>query len=274
MRRRGRGRALHRVGTVLTVVALCLAVEPRRAAAEEPPEIMVYAAASLRDVLQEIAPACEKANAIRLVFDFGASSDLSRQIQAADKADLFLSADETWMDALARAGLVDASSRRTFLSNRLVVVGPLDTRLRVGAASDLSGGRVRWLSLANPDTVPAGKYARSWLERTGQWEAVKGRIMPALDVRAALAAVESGGADAGIVYRTDARTSKHVVVLYEVPEAEGPPISYSVAALLDRPHLEAARRVAGWLASRETARIFESHGFIVPQRRPADIGAP
>src|SRR5437899_2858828 len=274
MQRAARGRALRRAGAVLAVLGLALGAEPRRAAAREPSEIMIYAAASLRDVLQEIAPSCEKANAIRLVFNFGASSDLSRQIQAANKADLFLSADETWMDALARAGLVDASSRRSLLSNRLVVVGPLDTPLRIGAASDLSDGRIRRLSLANPDAVPAGKYARSWLEKTGQWGAVKDRVVTALDVRAALAPVESGSTDVGVVYRTDARISKRVVVLYEVPEAEGPAISYSVAALVDRPHLEAARRVASWLASPEIARIFESRGFVVPRRDPAETSAP
>ena len=231
-------------------------------------EIVVYAAASLRDVLRQIAPACEEALEVSLVFNFGASNDLARQIDAGNKADVFFSADEDGMDRVARAGLVDADSRRSLLSNRLVVIGAADSTLSVGSSSDLAAPGVRRISLADPEVAPAGKYAKAWLERAGVWKAVRDRMVPALDVRAALAVVESGGAEVGIVYRTDAAISRRVRVLYEVPAGEGPRISYAVAALGDRPQVAAARRLVAWLAGPEAATTFERFGFIAQAQVP------
>jgi molybdate transport system substrate-binding protein len=229
-------------------------------------ELTLYAAASLRDALEAILPECGKATSTLLVPNLGASSDLARQIQAANKADIFFSADEAWMDKLAASGLVDPASRRSPLSNRLVVVAPADSSLAVSSAADLVNGSIRRLSLANPEAVPAGKYAKAWLEKAGVWDRVKERVLPGIDVRAALAAVESGGAEAGIVYRTDARISSRVRVLFEVPEGDGPPISYSIAAMKDRPHLEAAREVVACISGREAAKTFERLGFVVTMR--------
>lgn len=232
------------------------------APAAEPVELTVYAASSLRDVLQELAPTVERATGTRLVFNLGASNDLARQIVAANKADLFFSADEAWMDRVAAAGLVDAGSRRAPLANRLVVVVPADSQLQISAARDLASPAIRRLALGNPEAVPAGRYARAWLESQGQWTAVAERVIPALDVRAALAAVESAAVDAGIVYRTDAAQSRRVRVAYLVPEGEGPRITYALAALAPRPHHEAARAVAAWLCGPEAAAVFERFGFL------------
>ncbi len=226
-----------------------------------PVELRFYAAASLRDVLQELAPALERATGTTLVFNLGASNDLARQIVAAGKADLFFSADEGWMDHLAAEGLVDTASRRSPLSNRLVVIVPAESPLRIASARDLAASSVRRLSLANPEAVPAGKYARAWLERSGVWSALAERVVPALDVRAALAAVESGAIEAGIVYRTDAASARRVRVAFEVPAEEGPPISYALAALADRPHLARAREVVAWLCGPEAAAVYARHGF-------------
>jgi len=260
--------AINRLGAALAVLtALQGAPAGAPASRPAPPEITVYAAASLRDVLQQITPACEEAVGVRLVFNFGASNDLARQIEAGNKADLFFSADEAWMDHVAQAGLADTESRRSLLSNRLVVVGLKDDLLNIQSPRDLVGPDVRRISLANPEAVPAGKYAKAWLESVGLWDRLRERVLPGLDVRAALAAVESGGAEAGVVYRTDAALSKKVRVLYEVPEGEGPRISYPVAALRDRPRLEVARRVVAWLSGPTAAAAFEQYGFIV-QGRP------
>ncbi len=225
------------------------------------PELALYAAASLRDALETLEASCERETGVDLTFNFGASNDLARQILAANRADLFVSADEDWMDAVAVAGLVDAASRRSLLSNRLVVVGPWDSRLRIVAAADLASPEIRRLSLADPDAVPAGRYAKAWLERAGLWEAVAQRVVPALDVRAALAAVESGAIEAGIVYATDAAISARVRALLEVPEHEAPLIRYPIAALAGRPRLELARRVVEWLAGAQAGAVFESYGF-------------
>ncbi len=255
---------VHRLGAAIAALIAFQGVPAAApAAGPAPPEISFYAAASLRDVLEQLAPACEEAVGAHLVFNFGASNDLARQIEAGNKADVFISADEAWMDHVVQAGLVDAESRRSLLSNRLVVVGLRETPLNIRSARDLVGAGVRRISLANPEAVPAGKYAKAWLEKVGLWDSLKDRVLPGLDVRAALAAVESGGAEAGVVYRTDAAISKKVRVVYEVPEAEGPRISYPVAAMRDRSRLDVARRVVTWLSGSTAAAAFEQYGFIV-----------
>jgi molybdate transport system substrate-binding protein len=237
------------------------------AAAPPPPappaEIALYAAASLRDVLLSLQEAAERELGVRLVFNFGASNQLAQQIVAAAEADVFFSADEAWMDHVERAGLVDRASRRSPLSNGLVVVVPREAATRIGSASDLTARAVRRLSLADPRSVPAGKYARAWLEGAGVWPALQDRVVPALDVRAALAAVESGATDAGIVYRTDARISERVRVAHVVPPEEHPRIAYALAAIAGRPRVELARRVVIWLGGPAARAAFEQHGFTV-----------
>jgi molybdate transport system substrate-binding protein len=251
------------------VIAAALAAAGAGCArAAEPVELRMSAAASLRDVLDELAPALERATGARLALNLGGSSDLARQIVAAAKVDLFFSADEAWMDHVAAAGLVDAGSRRSPLSNRLVVVVPATSALEIRGARDLAGPAIRRLSLAQPETVPAGRYARSWLESRGAWDAVAARVVPALDVRAALAAVESGAIDAGVVYRTDAARSERVRIAFEVPADEGPEISYALAAIAGRPRLELARRVVDWISGPEAAPVFERHGFVVRAGAP------
>jgi molybdate transport system substrate-binding protein len=223
----------------------------------------VYAAASLKDALTSLAPACELRSGATLVHNFGPSNDLARQIIAANKADVFFSADEGWMDQVGAAGLLDPASRKALLSNRLVVVVPADSPLVVTRALDLSAEGIRHLSLANPEAVPAGRYAKAWLTQAGVWESVRDRVVPAPDVRAALAAVEAGAIEAGIVYQTDAAMSKRVRVAHVVPEAEGPHIVYPLAVLRDRPHVDVARRVADCYAGPEGSNSFERYGFIV-----------
>jgi len=233
------------------------------------PEVMVYAAASLRDALEALAPACGRAAGARLVFNLAGSNDLARQIMAAGRADLFLSADEDWMNRVEAGGFVEPGSRRTLLSNRLSVIARRDAAAPAGeGARGLLSPAIRRLAIANPDAVPAGRYARAWLQAAGVWDAVAPRVLPTLDVRAALAAVESGAAEAGIVYRTDAALSDKVRVLHEVPAGEGPPIGYPMAILRDRPHAEETRRVAACIAGPEAAAVFTRFGFIVTAAAP------
>jgi molybdate transport system substrate-binding protein len=254
----------------LLAVGLALASHSAcaREAVSRPVGLDLYAAASLREALTEAIPAVERATGVLLALNLGASSELARQILAARKADIYFSADEAWMDKVAAAGLVDQASRRSPLSNRLVVVVPRGSQLAIAGASDLAAPAVRRLSLANPELVPAGKYARAWLESRGVWAALSGRVVPALDVRAALAAVESGAADAGVVYRTDAAISRRVRTAWEVPEHEGPLVSYAVAPLAGRPHLASARAVVAWLCGAEAGAIFERHGFVLQPSAP------
>ena len=246
------------IRALLSLCALTLAGPPLAAA-----EIHVFAAASLTDALREIAAVYEKTGGDKLVLNLGASSTLARQIQEGAPADLFLSADEAKMDALERRKLLLPGTRRSVLSNTLVVVVPFDSELKISGPADLAAPSIRALALAEPRTVPAGIYAREYLTRKGLWSGVADRVVPTENVRAALAAVESGNVDAGIVYRTDAGISKQVRIAYEVPKAEAPDISYPFAVLAGSERKEAARRLLEYLASPPALAVFRRYGFLV-----------
>lgn len=230
-------------------------------------EINVSAAASLTDALKEIAIPYEKASGDKLLFNFGASSTLGRQIEEGAPADLFLSADEAKMDALEKGKLVIAGGRRSVLSNTLVVVVPADSALKIAAAADLAGPGIHNLALAEPGSVPAGIYAKEYLQKLHLWEKLVSRVVPTENVRAALAAVEGGNAEAGIVYRTDAGISKKVKIAYEVPAAEGPKISYPFALVGGTNgaarHPEAARKLLAYLESSPALAVFRKYGFLI-----------
>lgn len=226
-------------------------------------EIDVFAAASLTDALKEIAPAYEKASGDKLVFNFGASSTLARQIQEGAPADLFFSADEAKMDGLEKAGLLAKGTRRSLLSNALVIVVPADSSLKIGSAEDLASTKVKALALAETQSVPAGIYAKEWLQSQKLWDRVSAKVIPTENVRAALAAVESGNVDAGIVYKTDAGISKKVKIAYEVPAAGGPKISYPLAMIAASKHPEATRKLLVYLESAPALDVFHRYGFLV-----------
>jgi molybdate transport system substrate-binding protein len=230
-----------------------------------PVEVVVYAATSTRDVLQAIEADYEREHAVDLVFNFGSSGDLSKQIVAAAKAAVFLSADDKEMEKVEAAMLVAGGTRRPLLTNQLVIIEPSDGPTIFTTPFDpslLAGPAVKLLSLGNVETVPAGRYAKAWLEKRGAWDAVADRILPGVDVRAALAAVESGGAQAGIVYRTDVATSKQARIVYIVPMDEGPKITYPVAVLSGRPNEKEARAFVEFLASPDARSAFEEVGFV------------
>jgi molybdate transport system substrate-binding protein len=247
-----------------TLFPLLLAASCARAA-QPRSELVVFAAASLRDALSELAPSAEEHCGTRLVFSFGSSGDLARQIVAADAADVFFSADERELERVEQAGRVLPDTRRTPLSNQLVVIEPLGLApvfVEPFAPEQLLDSRVERLSLADTETVPAGRYARAWLERRGVWDALLARVLPGIDVRAALAAVEAGGARAGIVYRTDAAHSSEVRVVHAVPLEEGPEIVYALAALGGRAEPERARVLVEYLTSDAALEVFARHGFV------------
>jgi molybdate transport system substrate-binding protein len=255
--------------------ALARSAAPARTQKETAPvEITVYAAASLRESISEIAAEYERKNSTKIVFNFGSSGDLSKQIIAANKADLFFSADEKEMDKVAAEKLLDESTRKILLSNQLVVIEPLDAKKPEASiftspftAGELAGAAVKRLSLANTETVPAGRYAKAWLEKKELWSKVAERVLPGVDVRAALAAVESGGAQAGIVYKTDAATSKRVRIAYAMPLVEGPRIAYPLAVIKDRPRSAEAKKFAEYLGTRAAIDVFERYGFVMPSPR-------
>jgi len=227
--------------------------------------INVFAAASLTDSLKEIAAAHEKQAGDKVVFNFGASSLLARQIEEGAPADIFFSADEAKMDGLEKKGLILKETRRSRLSNTLVIVVEKESGLVVRSAMDLVQEKIKRLALAEPASVPAGIYAKRYLETIGAWNDIAGRVVPTENVRGALAAVESGNVEAAIVYKTDAAISKKVRVAFEVPAKETPDISYPMAVLKESRDTEAAKEFLNHLGSEDAGKVFEKYGFVVRQ---------
>jgi molybdate transport system substrate-binding protein len=241
---------------VLALTLVLAATGAARAA-----ELLVCAAASLTDVFTALGGEFERAGGDKPTFNFAASSVLARQIEAGGPCDVFVSADEEKMDGLERRKLVVAGTRRDLLGNELVVVVAADGTLAVGSAADLAAPAVRVLALAEPQSVPAGIYAKQWLQSIGLWSKLIDRVVPTENVRAALAAVEAGNADAGIVYRSDALGSKKVRVAYAVPAGESPKIVYPAAVMTTGKNAAGAKRFLEFLVSPTGREAFERCGF-------------
>jgi molybdate transport system substrate-binding protein len=227
---------------------------------KDPDTLVVFAASSTADALTEIGAGYEARTGRKVRFTFGGSSELARQLESGAQADVFLSADVEKMDALARAGKVVGASRRDLLSNVLVVVVPKDSATVLARASDLAS--LKKIATGETTTVPIGIYARRWLESAGAWEAVKPNIVATIDVRAALAAVETETVDAAIVYKTDALVSTRVRIALEVPAGEGPEIAYPIAALVGGQEAAAAAFLDE-LRGTDARAVFTRRGFIV-----------
>lgn len=228
--------------------------------AGQPP--LVLAAASLQESLTAAADVWARKGHPRPVISFAASSALARQVEAGAPADLFVSADQEWMDALAARGLIVPASRVTFLGNRLVVIAPAGSTLGIplkpaALARVLGAGP---LAMADTESVPAGKYGKAALIKLGVWDAVAPHVVRAENVRAALALVERGAAPLGIVYATDARASAAVRIAGVFPAGSHPPIAYPIARLKGSTNAEgeAFRR---FLVSRAGKAIFARYGF-------------
>lgn len=229
---------------------------------------IVLAAASLQESLEAAADTWTAQGHARPVLSFAATSALARQVEAGAGADLFISADEEWMDALARKGLIRPGSRAQLLGNSLVLIAPATSDVELTLARGMPLGRALGegrLALADPAGVPAGRYAKQALESLGVWDQVAGRAAAADNVRAALALVARGEAPLGIVYATDAKAEPKVRVVGVFPPRSHAPITYPIA-LLKTAHGSEAEALRRFLLSPEALAVFQSHGFTPPER--------
>lgn len=244
----------------LIVVALCLWLSG--AGHSFAGTITVFAAASLKNALDEAGRSYEAKSGDQVRISYAASSAIARQIEQGAPADLFISADRDWMDYLEQRSLIVARSRRDLLSNRLALIAPADSKvaLRIGRgmplARALGTGR---LATAGPD-VPAGKYAKAALSALGVWSSVSGRLAQAENVRIALQYVARGEAPLGVVYDTDALAEPRVRIVGLFPESSHPRIVYP-AALTAGATAPKAGAFLTYLSGPESARIFRRHGF-------------
>lgn len=243
-------------------IALALAAVGPAEAGQKREEILVSAAASLGEVFAEIDRAFEQRDPARVVLNLGASNALVRQIKAGAPVDVLVSADDRQISELGN--LVRPGSRVELASNQLVVVVPDDRPSGWSSIKDLTGASVRRVAIGDPAGVPAGVYAKAYLERIGLWAALQPKIVPTGSVRLTLAAVEAGSVDAAIVYRTDAAVARRSRVAWLVPEHEGPRIRYSAVALRDSPNAPGGERYLRFLRSADAAAALRRAGFSPP----------
>ncbi|HLY05058.1 MAG TPA: molybdate ABC transporter substrate-binding protein [Rhizomicrobium sp.] len=246
---------------VLAALALTAALAPSVAFAAD---ITVFAAASLTDALNEINTAWTKETSHSAAMSFAASSALARQVEAGAPADAFISADTDWMDYLDHRNLIQRQTRKDLLGNHLVLIEPASSPAQISIAprfdlaGALAGGR---LAVADPDSVPAGKYAKAALTALGVWDSVATRLASAENVRMALKYVARGDAPLGIVYTTDAISEPQVRIAGTFPDATHPPIVYPVALTTNAKPL--ARDFLSYLTGAHAGAIFRKDGFVV-----------
>jgi molybdate transport system substrate-binding protein len=263
------GRFLAPLAALLLTLAACGgdSREPAKDSAETAAdsEVMVFAAASLREAMEELGAGFQREKGGRVVFNFAGSNDLAHQVLATRGVDLFLSASKAWMDTVQSAGRIEPGSRRDLLANALVVVGHARDTSIVTEPCALATMPFRNLAIGDPEAVPAGTYARTWLQSVqcgGRplWDAVQARVAPAPDVRAALGLVLADPRVIGIVYRTDQLAfAERTRVLHEV--RGGPPIRFVLARLTEGRAPESAAAFYAYLTGAEGAKVFREHGF-------------
>jgi len=248
------------VSTLTIVVALTLA-GCTRSAVPHSDTLTVSVAASLQNAMAELAPAFERSQpGVRLAFNFGASGTLEQQIERGAPADVFFSAAPKPMDALVIKGLIMAGTRRDVLRNQVVLIAPSDSS---GPTSfqELTGPKVKLIALGDPASVPAGDYGRQTLQALNLWTDVQAKLVLGKDVRQVLTYVETGNADAGMVYSTDAHESAKVRIVATAPDETHTPVVYPIAVIKDSHNVAAARALVTFLAGRDAGSVFARHGF-------------
>jgi molybdate transport system substrate-binding protein len=234
-----------------------------QAAETERPALLVFAAATLTNALGELSAAWEKSSGVPVKLSFASSSVLARQIEAGGRADVFISADQEWMDYLQARNLIDKASRRNLVGNRLVLIAPAESRLEIKIApgfklaAALGKGR---LSTGDPDTVPVGRYARSALMSLGVWDEVADRLVSVDNVRSAMTFVARGEAPLGIVYTTDALLDRKVHIVDTFPASSHAPITYPAASLSGARGESAA--YLSFLGSADASVVWKTFGFL------------
>jgi molybdate transport system substrate-binding protein len=257
-----RSLTLRWITSLLLLIAQPFAFSIARA---EPGDVVVFAAASLKSVLDEISTQWQTESGKHTTISYAASSALAKQIENGAPADIFISADLDWMDYLAKKDLIKAASRSNLLGNRLVLIAPQDSTAKIEIVPNFELARLLGdgrLALADTNAVPAGKYAKSALEKLGVWTSVHDKIAQAENVRAALILVARQEAPLGIVYQTDAISEPKVKVLATFPTDSHPPIIYPAAQLATSTNADAAAFLV-YLKSAKAKALFEKQGFSV-----------
>jgi molybdate transport system substrate-binding protein len=249
------------VATFLLASGLKLFASPP-VVAQAKTTLLVSAAASLQDALEEIQPLFQQSNPnVKVSHNFGSSGALQQQIEQGAPADIFFSAATKQMNALQQKNLILPDTRRNLLTNRLVLIVPRNSTLNITSFRQLTGAAVRRIAVGEFRSVPAGQYSEELLRNLGILEQVRPKLVFGNNVRNVLAAVESGNADAGIVYATDAKISNGVRVVATAPTNLHSPIVYPVAVLRSSKNTSSAREYVQFLSGSQARAVFEKYGF-------------
>jgi molybdate transport system substrate-binding protein len=247
------------------LLAICSPlILPSAVTAQSNVNLLVSAAASLKDALEEIKPLHQqnKPN-VNINYNFGASGALQQQIEQGAPADIFISAAKKQIDVLEQKGLLVPGTRSILAKNRLVLVVPKN-KTGITSLYNLREAKIKRIAIGEPRSVPAGQYAQQVLEKLKIWPQVTGKLVYANNVRQVLAAVESGNADAGLVYVTDAKISDKVKVVVAADEKYHSPITYPMAVIKSSKNANAAKDFAQFLSSPQARAVLKKYGFILP----------
>jgi molybdate transport system substrate-binding protein len=251
------------LSTLSLLLSILITPIDHTTAASKHTELLISAAASLQDSLEEVAKQYEKEHPeIKLTFNYGSSGTLQKQIEQGASADLFFSAGQKQMDALTKQDLITTS--KTVLRNDLVLVIPADSKQTFTGVKQLTDASIKKIAIGQPESVPAGQYAKETLTARQLWDTLQGKLVYAKDVRQVLTYVETGNVEAGFVYKTDALTSKKVKIAINVSPDVHTPIVYPVGVIKDTKHNAEATAFYTYLQSKAASSVFTKYGFKQP----------
>ncbi len=225
-------------------------------------ELLVSAAASLTDVLNELGDIYMEENSnVDIKFSYGSSGALQAQIEEGAPVDVFFSAAQKQMDALEEGGHIVSDTRKTLLINKVVLIAPVDSQLEIESFEDLLKDDIEKIAIGDPSNVPVGQYSEEMFTNLNILDDITPKAVYATDVRTVLTWVESGEVDCGLVYATDAYTTDKVKIIAESPEGSHKEVSYPIAAIKDSKNLDAAKAFIDFLSTEEVAETFKKYGF-------------
>lgn len=243
------------------LLTACIKEENEGTLSDKPVKLMVSAAISLTDALEDIKVLYEEENNVELTFNLGGSGSLAQQIQQGAPVDVFISANQEWMDTLEGADLVIEATREDITGNKLVLITGKDSPINYGSIVDISAEDIDQIAIGNPESVPAGMYSEQLLHTLDMWDSLEDKLVLAKDVRQVLTYVETGNVDIGFIYESDALTSNSIKVLATAEDGSHDPIIYPAAVLKDTKHEKEASDFVSFMASDEAQMIFVKHGF-------------
>ncbi len=261
---------MKKIGSLLVMlIVLCLLVvgcggKATEQAKSQPVELTVSAAVSLKDALTEIQNNYQAKNSnVKILYNLGASGSLQKQIEEGAPADIFISAAAKQMDDLDKKNLIKKETRKNLVDNQLVLIVPNNSTLQITRFEDLTKSDIKQFAMGAPESVPAGQYTQQVLKKLNLYDALQPKVVLAKDVRTVLTYVETGNAEAGTVYKTDAIISDKVKIVATAPEGTHDPIIYPIAEIAATKQAKAAEDFIAYLSGPESKVVFEKYGFVM-----------